>query len=143
MIRKTGGIFFSIQLTNTLSRNAKFSRSCSRDPVPIPGYCQFISNPSNSCLLIRKGIHSNIYNFEIRYIYYIHCAITYLIKVKTLSMKTLRFSGLSAMSEYFPRCSSGPPMAIETFSFGFFSFKLTNFLYWPALCQKYFDRKFI
>ena len=50
-------------------------------------------------------------------------------------MKTLRFSGLSAMSEYFQDSSFGPPMAIETFSFGFFCFKLTTFLYWPALSK--------
>jgi hypothetical protein len=57
-------------------------------------------------------------------------------------MNTLRFSGLSAMSEYFPDSSTGPPaMAIETFSFGFFCFKLTTFLYWPARCQKYFQQK--
>jgi hypothetical protein len=66
---------------------------------------------------------------------------TYLIKAKTLSMKILRFSILSAMSEYFLDPSSGPPMAIETFSFGFFCFKLTTFLYWPARCQKYFQQK--
>jgi hypothetical protein len=68
-------------------------------------------------------------------------AATYLIKSKTLSMKTLRFSGLSAMSEYFQDPSSGPPMAIETVSFGFFCFKLTTFLYWPALCTKIFQQK--
>ena len=59
-------------------------------------------------------------------------------------MNFLRFSGLSAMSEYFPGSSHGPPMAIETFNFGFFSFKLTTFLYWPALCTKIlFQPKFI
>ena len=68
---------------------------------------------------------------------------TYLIKAKTLSMKIFRFSGVAAMSEYFPGSSPGPPMAIETFIFGFFCFKLTTFLYWPARCQKYFNRKLI
>jgi hypothetical protein len=43
-------------------------------------------------------------------------------------MKALRFLGVAAMSEYFQDSSFGPPMAIETFSFGFFSFKLTTFL---------------
>jgi hypothetical protein len=56
-------------------------------------------------------------------------------------MNFLRFSGLSAMSEYFPDSSYGPPIAIETFSFGFFCFKLTTFLYWPALCTKIFQHK--
>jgi hypothetical protein len=58
-------------------------------------------------------------------------------------MKALRLSGLSAMSEYFPDPSfpQWPPMAIKTFSFRFFFFKLTTFLYWPALCTKIFQQK--
>ena len=119
-----------------MSKIAKFSLSCTRDPSSNPGNCQFISKPSKPYFLM--WIHSNIFHFEIRrYIF------TYLIKAKTLSMKALRVSGLSAMSEYFLDPSVGPPMAIETFSFGFFSFKLTTFLYWPARCQKYFNRKLI
>jgi hypothetical protein len=54
-------------------------------------------------------------------------------------MKALRFSILSAMSEYFQDPSFTPPMAIKTFSFGFFCFKLTTFLYWPALSKKRFN----
>ena len=136
MIRKTGknSFFIPFQLKNTLSKIAKFSLSCTRDPSPNPGYCQFIFNPSKPYFLM--WIDSNIFHLKKRHF-------TYLIKVKTLSMKALRLSGLSAMSEYFPGSSSDPPMAIETFSFGFFSFNLTTFLYWPARCQKYFDRKLI
>ncbi len=60
---------------------------------------------------------------------------TYLIKAKTLSMKFIRFIGVAAMSKYFLDSSLGPPMAIETLRFGFFSFKLTTSLYWPARWQ--------
>ena len=47
-------------------------------------------------------------------------------------MKALRFSGVSAMLEYFPYFSPAPPMAIRTLSFVYFCFKLVTFLYWPA-----------
>ena len=88
------------------------------------------------CFLL--WIHSiTIFHFNTR-------RFTYLIKAETLSINFLRFSGVAAMSEYFPDSSDGPPMAIETFNFGFFSFKLTTFLYWPALCTKIlFQPKFI
>ena len=134
MIRKTGknSFFIPFQLKNTLSKIAKFSLSCTRDPSPTPGYCQFIFNPSKPYFLM--WIDSNIFHLKKRHF-------TYLIKVKTLSMKALRLSGLSAMSEYFPDPSFPPPMAIKTFSFGFFFFKLTTFLYWPALCTKIFQQK--
>jgi hypothetical protein len=56
----------------------------------------------------------------------------YLIKAETLSMNNLRFSCVSAMLEYFQDFSPAPPMAIRTFSFGYFCFKLVTFLYWPA-----------
>ena len=61
---------------------------------------------------------------------------TYLIKTKTLSMKALRFSGVLAMSEYFPDPSFHPPMAIVTLSFGCFCLKPMTFLYWPACNNK-------
>ena len=126
-------LFF--KLTNTLSSNAKFSLSCTRDPSPHPGNCHAIHLQTIKPVFpYMRKLSTVVYFFKFASGKAMQCArtVTYLMKAKTLSMKFFRFIGVAAMLEYFLDSSLGPPIAIETFSFGFFCFKRTTLLYWPA-----------